>query len=368
MAAEVAPVVLFGFLSGGWAQRTGPKRWMVGADLARAPLVAAVPVLAWLGLLPFPVLLALVFAVGIFTTPYTASQQMLVAEVVGDEEITLARATSTLQSATRLTLLLGPPAAGVLIAALGAPAVLLLDAVSYLLVVPLIASTPTPNSRPARPRPQPGTSTAAEDPGPRTRVLDGVATVYRDRLLGAWTTASFFSEISYQGLFVAIPVLALFRYHAQATLAGVLLAAFGVGALTGSLLARRLTRTVPARRIATTGKLASAAVFLALIPVWPAPGLIVVIAAVGLANGLTNGPVAAIRLTRLAPQDRAGGLTAISTLTWVGGFIGLATAGPALQTTTTVTVFTVLAGLQLLSAAIFANGGRHARRADGPRP
>ena len=369
MAAEVAPVVLFGFASGGWARRAGPKRWMVGADLARVPLVGAVPVLAWAGLLPFPLLLALVFAVGVFATPYTASQQMIVAELVcrdghGDDEAALAGATSTLQSATRLTLLLGPPAAGALIAALGAPTVLLIDAASYLLVAPLVAGLPTrgTGAAPDPVGPAPDVSAHGRRSGPG--VLAGVAAVYRDRLLGTWTTASFFSETSYQGLFVAIPVLALFRYDAQATLAGILLAAFGAGALAGSLLARRLTRTVAARRVATVGKTASAVAFAALIPAWPIPVLVAVIAAAGVANGLTNGPVAAIRITRLAPDDRAGGLTAITTLTWVGGFIGLAGAGPALQATSAITVFTVLAALQLLSAVLFAHGTRYARWAE----
>lgn len=366
MAAEVVPVVLFGFVSGGWAQRTGPKRWMVGADLARAPLVAAVPLLARLGLLPFPLLLAVVFAAGIFTTPYTASQQMLIAEVVGDDETALTRATSTLQSATRLTLLLGPPAAGALIAALGAPAVLYLDAASYLLVVPLVASTPTMTGRSTHHRSTEQAPTPQDLPAPRTRVFDGITTVYRDRLLGAWTTASFFSEITYQGLFVAIPVLTLFRYHAAATLAGVLLAGFGVGALVGSLTARRLADTVPARRIATTGKIASAVIFPALLPAWPAAGLLIVIAALGVSNGLTNGPVAAVRLARLPPSDRAGGLTAISTVPWLGGFLGLATAGPALQATSPPILFTVLTGLQLLSATVFTHGSRHAHRAEVP--
>lgn len=368
MAAEVVPVVLFGFVSGGWAQRTGPKRWMVSADLARAPLVAAVPLLARLGLLPFPLLLAVVFATGIFTTPYTASQQMLVAEIVGDDETALARATSTLQSATRLTLLLGPPAAGALIAALGAPAVLYLDAASYLLVVPLVASTPTMTGRSTRHRSKEEAPAPQDLPAARTRVFDGITTVYRDRLLGAWTTASFFSEITYQGLFVAIPVLTLFRYHAAATLAGVLLAAFGVGAVVGSLIARRLASTVPARRIATIGKIASAVIFPALLPAWPAAGLLIVIAALGVSNGLTNGPVAAVRLARLLPSDRAGGLTAISTVTWLGGFLGLATAGSALEATSPLIVFTVLTGLQLLSAGVFAHGSPHAHRAQVPCP
>jgi len=58
MAAEVAPVVLFGVVSGGWAARVGARRWMLLSDSLRAPLVALVPLLYALGVLPFWLLVA----------------------------------------------------------------------------------------------------------------------------------------------------------------------------------------------------------------------------------------------------------------------------------------------------------------------
>jgi len=176
MAAEVAPVALFGVLSGSWAERMGARRWMLLSDGCRAPLVALIPTLSALGMLPFWMLLLAVFALGSFTAPYFASQQVLLAEVVGEDQAALSQATSVLQSATRLTLLIGPPAAGLLIAALGAPAVLYLDAASYLAAVALIA-TKTPTS---------GITANAVSTG----VLAGLKTLYADRLLGMWTTAS----------------------------------------------------------------------------------------------------------------------------------------------------------------------------------
>lgn len=342
MAAEVAPVVLFGVVSGGWAARVGARRWMLLSDSLRAPLVALVPLLYALGVLPFWLLMVIVFVVGVFATPYTASQQILLAHLAADDEAALIRATAKLQAATRLTLLLGPPAAGALIAAIGAPAVLLLDAATYLAALPLIYRTPAPDH--------------AQDSGSTAGVLAGLTTVYADRLLGTWTTASIFSEAAHQAVFVAFPVLTLLRYHATATLAGVLLAAFGASAIAGSIIASRAAGRVPLKWIALIGKTGQALAFIALIPAWPAVGLVSVSVILGLFNGLTNGPVGAIRLQRIAPATRAKALTAIGTITWLGGISGLIGAGPTLDATNPTVLFIALACLQTLSLTLFVIG------------
>lgn len=354
VAAEVAPVVLFGFASGGVAERIGVRRCMVASDLARAPLFAAVPALYWWGALPFWLLLAVVFLGSCFATPYATSQQLMLAHVSGDDDVALARASSRLQTATRLTMLLGPPAAGILINAMGAPALLLVDALTYLAVVPLILGIPGPSPR---------------DPeAPRVGMFSGVSDVYADRLLGTWTTASFLAEASYQAVFIAMPVLALFRYSASAALVGFMLAAFGAGAVTGSIAASRVAARVSARRVAMFGKAGQGVTFLALIPVWPQAGIVAVMAALGVFNGLTNGPVAAVRLARLAPSARARGIAAITTITWLGGLAGLIAVGPALDHLALTTVFVALATIQLAGAALFLYGGRSRHRGGDAAP
>jgi predicted MFS family arabinose efflux permease len=185
--------------------------------------------------------------------------------------------------------------------------------------------------------------------------------VYADRLLGAWTTASIFSEAAYQAVFVAFPVLTLLRYHATATLAGVLLAAFGVGAVAGSMIASRAGGRVPVHRIAVVGKTGQALAFLALIPAWPAGGLVGVSLTLGITNGLTNGPVGAVRLQRIPPAVRAKALTAIGTITWLGGIAGLVGAGPTLGATSPGVLFVALACLQAASLVLFAAGALRTR-------
>jgi len=342
MAAEVAPVALFGVLSGSWAERMGARRWMLLSDGCRAPLVALIPTLSALGMLPFWMLLLAVFALGSFTAPYFASQQVLLAEVVGEDQAALSQATSVLQSATRLTLLIGPPAAGLLIAALGAPAVLYLDAASYLAAVALIA-TKTPTS---------GITANAVSTG----VLAGLKTLYADRLLGMWTTASLLSEAAYQALFIAIPVLVITRYHASATLAGLLLGAFGAGAAGGSLLAAYLARSQPAQRLAIIGKSSQVPVFLLLILPLSPLGFGAVMLSLGVFNGIANGPSFAVRLARIPVQMRAKTLTAATTITMLGATIGLVLAGIALQALTARTVFVAMGVLQLASVGLFTAG------------
>ena len=58
--AEILPVAVLGFWGGAIAARVGTRRTMLVCDLLRAPLLASIPVLHSLGLLPFPVLLAIV--------------------------------------------------------------------------------------------------------------------------------------------------------------------------------------------------------------------------------------------------------------------------------------------------------------------
>jgi MFS family permease len=76
------------------------------------------------GWLNFGVLLVLVFGIGLFLAPYFSAQRLILPEIVGDDEATVAQANAFVDGAQRLTALLGPSAAGVLISLIGAEKVL----------------------------------------------------------------------------------------------------------------------------------------------------------------------------------------------------------------------------------------------------
>jgi MFS family permease len=127
MIAEIVPIAVVGFWGGAIAARIGTRRTMLTCDVLRVPLFAAVPVLHSAGMLPFPVLLALVAASGVFLAPYAAVQRSVVPELIGEEQADVASASALFQAANRTTIFLGPPLAGVLIAIVGASDILYID-------------------------------------------------------------------------------------------------------------------------------------------------------------------------------------------------------------------------------------------------
>jgi MFS family permease len=130
-AVEVAPTAILGIPAGSIVDRYGARRTMLVCDLARAPLLASFPMLHDAGLLSFPVLLALVAVIGVFTTPYLACQRLILPEVVGEDEARVAQANTVVEGARNGAGLVGPAVAGVLIASIGALNVLWIDAASY---------------------------------------------------------------------------------------------------------------------------------------------------------------------------------------------------------------------------------------------
>jgi MFS family permease len=107
LAVELAPVAILGIPSGTVISRWGARRVMVVSDFVRTPLLASIPILHALGWLSFPVLLALVALIGVFLAPYYASQRLILPELVGDDERTVAQANAILEGAQRATSLLG---------------------------------------------------------------------------------------------------------------------------------------------------------------------------------------------------------------------------------------------------------------------
>ena len=116
LAVELAPVALLGIPSGAVVARLGARRTMQLSDLARVPLMCSIPLLHSAGLLTFPLLLAIVFLIGCFLAPFFASQRVILPELVGEDETTVAQANAVIEGATTLTNLLGPIVAGLLIA------------------------------------------------------------------------------------------------------------------------------------------------------------------------------------------------------------------------------------------------------------
>src|SRR2546425_3234614 len=131
VAAEVIGMGLLTLPGARVLSKLGARRTMLACDGVRAPLIVLMPALHWAGALSFALLLAIGFAVGAMTAPYFAAQKVILPELIGEDEQLLTQASALTQAATRLTLLLGPVLAGVLIGVIGAPSVLVVDGTTY---------------------------------------------------------------------------------------------------------------------------------------------------------------------------------------------------------------------------------------------
>ncbi|WNG18184.1 MFS transporter [Cystobacter fuscus] len=347
MAAQLAAIAVFGVFGASLVGRMGPRRVMLVGDTVRGPLVALLPLLYYLGWLNIGVFIVVMFAVGAFYAPYLASQQSILPLVVGEDEALLSRATATLQTATRLSVLIGPLLSGVLITALGAPVVLMLDAASFVASAVLL--------RLYLPRTEPGMEPVKAG---RQSVGAGARMLLSDRLVGSWSLGLVIGEMVWQALFALLPVIALTQQHGSPMVAGVLLAMFGGGAVTGTLLVGLLLRRVPALTLAVAGRVALGLAFVMLLLPLSIEALAGCLLLAGLLNGVSSAPIAAVRALRIPPAKRTESLTVATALALAAGALGWALAGTAAQSAGLPAIFHALAVLQVMAAALFVFGAR----------
>lgn len=108
-AVELLPIALLGMPSALVVQRIGVRATMLLADAVRGTLVLLIPILHLLGLLSFPVLLAVVFALGSCTAPYLSAQRLILPETFGDDQALMTKGNALIEGGTRTAQLLAPP-------------------------------------------------------------------------------------------------------------------------------------------------------------------------------------------------------------------------------------------------------------------
>ncbi len=340
LAVELLPIAILGIPSGSVIAKLGARRTMLFADLARAPLIASIPLLHELGLLSFPLLLVIVALVGVFIAPYFASQRLILPELVGDEEHVVAQANAVVEGAQRATSLLGPAAAGLLIATFSAPVVLYVDAATFLCSFAVLALfVPT---RPPLPQGDDGRG-----------VLAGIRFLLRDRLLRVLGGTALVANGLGQMLSAGLTVLA-YEEYSSSKVAGAFFASFGVGAVLGSIAAVRIVgRFDPLRLGATAFVMLTLPVF-ALSLELPVPAVMTALAASSFFGPLVNAPLIGVITTRTPQALRAKVMTAVLTTAMLAGPIGMVVAGPLLESWGPRPVFLLVAAGQLVATIPFA--------------
>jgi MFS family permease len=130
-AAEFVPYLLFGLVIGAWVDRVDRKRLMIATDLARAAVIATIPLLAAADALPVGWVYAVAFCSATLTIAFDAAQFAAIPSLVPSDD-DLVTANGRVQASYSAAQIAGPLLAGLLITVAPVHQVLWVDAASFL--------------------------------------------------------------------------------------------------------------------------------------------------------------------------------------------------------------------------------------------
>src|SRR5678815_3657587 len=128
-AMQLAPGVILAMLAGGFVDRSRKRRILIAADLIRAALVASLTVAWGLGLLSMIHVVVVGAGVGAASALFQITDVAYLPTLIGRRR--LVEGNAKLETTEAVAEITGPASAGVLIAALGAPLAVVIDAASY---------------------------------------------------------------------------------------------------------------------------------------------------------------------------------------------------------------------------------------------
>ncbi|WP_375115647.1 MFS transporter [Nonomuraea sp. MTCD27] len=226
-ACQTLAFVVIGLPAGAIVDRLGKRAVMVVSDWARALALASVPVAWWLDGLTIHQLYAVALVLGVFTVFFDAAYQSYLPHLVGRER--LVEGNSALEGVRTVAQLGGPGAGGYLIQFLTAPFALVVTVAGFAWSALCLATIRKPEARQERRRGHLG-----------REIGEGVRFVLGHRLLrrvaGCAATANLFATMAQPPILL---LLARDLALAPGTI-GLLMAAGGLGGVTGALANRRI--------------------------------------------------------------------------------------------------------------------------------
>ncbi|MDQ3864654.1 MAG: MFS transporter [Actinomycetota bacterium] len=321
-AAIGVGTALSAVLSGPLVDQLGFRRASVLTDLASGATVATVPLLYLAGVLTFWQLLVLVLSS--LNASGDSARYALIPDLARRAVMPTERANAADRAIARLGQVVGPLLAGVLIAMVGASNVLFVDAATFSASAALVALGVSFAAAAA--------GVPAEAEGKRgylSELLEGLRFMRTNALiLSMVLVATVGNFLDVPLVSVILPVYAKTIYGSAKSL-GIVLGAFGAGALLGTLLFGTVGHRLPNRRLTflscfVTGSLLVYATLAAT------PPLGVVVAA-GALGGLIGGPINPLYETVIQentpPQLLGRIFGAVNALAMAGIPLGAALAG-----------------------------------------
>jgi MFS family permease len=237
LVVEFAPFLLFSLPAGVWVDRLPRRPILIIGDLARAVLLATIPVAYALDVLTIWQLYAVGFLFGICTVFFDVAYQSYLPSLV--ERTQLVEGNSKLEISRSGAQLGGPAIAGVLIEILKAPVALLVDALSFLASGLFVLgirkreeNVPTREER------------REQKSSMKTELAEGLRWVLGNRYLR--TIASCTATFNFFGsLMGAILIVYLVRsLEMSPSMLGLLFAISNVGYLAGALTSNRIASKI----------------------------------------------------------------------------------------------------------------------------
>ncbi len=230
-ATAYLPWLLIGLPAGAWVDRLRCRPLMIACDLVSAVLYGSLPVAAGLGVLTIGQVIVVALLAGSADVFFSTAYQVYLPSIVATGE--LVEGNAKLQGSAAAAQIGGPGAAGLLAGTLGSVAALVANAISFLVSAACLLGIRGGSARamPAR----------AGRTGLRREITDGVRYVAGDPYLRPLTIWAAAVNLGLTG-FGALAVVFLVRVVGLGPgLAGLLLAAAGMGGLLGALVARRIS-------------------------------------------------------------------------------------------------------------------------------
>ncbi len=228
VAASLA-VLLVGLVAGAWVDRLRRRRLLIAADVARAVLLASIPLAYVGGALRIEQLYVVMFVEAGLGVLFDAAYPAYVPSLIGLERVV--EGNSKLATSSSLAEIGGPGIAGALVQAVSAPFAILVDAVSFAVSAISLALIRAPE----RPRPVREVATPI-----RAEIVEGLQLVRRHRVLFPIAARSIIAHVAGSFYGVLYTIYLIQELHLSPLLLGLVVSAGGVGSLLGSLVAARV--------------------------------------------------------------------------------------------------------------------------------
>jgi MFS family permease len=338
------PAFFAGIFGGAVVDRIGARHSAMVADLVSGTAILMVPVLYHTVGLQFWQLLILVMIGSLLDIPGLTARRALLPELATLGDVRLERVNAMLEGNWQLSILLGPPIAGVLIGFMGAANVLWIDAASSLIsFTALLLLIPANIHERAR----------AASQGYLRDLRAGIQFLWRDQVLRWISIMLAISNAFGAPVFSLIMVVYIKGRFDDPRYLGVMLSASGIGLMIGNAFYGWRGFRLPRRWVVTMFLITYTLVIWPFAFTFPFPVLLVLVALSGLFDGPVNPLLVTVRLERIPIELRGRVFAATSAMAQAFPAFTIPLAGWAIEgvgLTTTVLIIAVgaqVAGLLL---------------------